>query len=168
MSDSTREEVLERERRKLSPDNRQPALHGAEGYAALPGPDDPYKAIGNASGSREEVLCVILGRSAAGGAVYRFFEYQHKASDTSLAFAEDGSHVMELRFVGPDSVKIVVTGGDLLRACHLINKHRIPWIRLFDPERKYPRLEVGGGKKTEIITSIEFIYDDPRHKPGSR
>ena len=162
------DEVMERERRRAVPDGRQ-TPHGGENEAALPGLDDPYKAVSHVSNGHEEVLCCVMGRAEydSGGEVYRFFEYVHKASDTGLAFAKDGSHVLRLRFVGPESVTIIVKGRNLLRACHQIQRHRIGWIRLFDPERNFPRLEVEGGKKTEVITSIEVIHDDPRHKPGS-
>jgi hypothetical protein len=144
-------------------------LHAAEGDAALPALDDPYQAIGNASGDREVELCVILGQAekAAGREVYRFFEYQHLASDTGLAFAQDGSHIVRLRFIAPHAVTLVIEGDNLLRAAHLIHKHRITWIRRFDREREFPRLEVDGGKKPELIRSVRFLYDDPRDDPAN-
>ena len=166
------DDVIEREKRKAaaSPEQRFLTAHTVEGEAALPGPDDPYKAVASISNGREEVLCIIMDRQARddGEKVYRFFQYMHMASDTGLAFAADGGHIMELRFVGPEPVTIIVRGSDLLRACHLIHRHRIAWIRLFDPGRNFPRPETDGGKKSEHITRIDIIHDDPRPKPGER
>jgi len=166
------DDVIEREKRKAAalPEHRFLAPHAVEGEAALPDPDDPYKAVASISNGREEVFCIILGRQSRddGEKVYRFFQYVHMASDTGLAFAGDGGHIMELRFVGPEPVTIIVHGTDLLRACHLIHRHRIAWIRLFDPGRGFPRLEAEGGKKAEHIARIEIIHDDPRPKPGER
>jgi hypothetical protein len=149
-------------------ERRPAALHAVDGDAALPGLDDPYKAFSGLTTNRQESLCVVLGHEAVenGEELYRTFEYHHKASDTGLAFAKDGTHVMRLRFVGPDSVTIMITGTNLLRAYHLINRHRIGWIRLFDPVRNFPRLESDGGKKAEVITGIEIIYDEKRRKAG--
>jgi hypothetical protein len=153
------DDVLERERRKTSPGG----VPSVEGEAALPGLDDPYKAVANLSNGREEVLCCILGRDAyqAGQEVYRFFQYVHLASNTGLAFGEGGRQVMRLRFVGPEPVTITVSGRDLLRACHLIHRHRIGWIRLFDAERNFPFLETEAGKRREIITGLDIDEDEP-------
>ena len=169
MSDKFWGEVMERDGRRAVAEEQRPT-QPAEGYAALPGLDDPYKAFGNVNADRQEVLCVVLGRAAreAGEPRYRFFEYQHKASDASLTETRDGGHVILLRFICPHPLTIIFEGDELLRGCHQINRHSVPWVRLFDQERQFPRLEVAGGRKAEIIRKITIVYDDPADDPRVR
>jgi hypothetical protein len=141
-----------------------------EGEAALPSLDQPYKAIANTSNDRVEELCIVMGRQArdAGQLVYRFFEYQHKTSDTGLVYNKDGSQRILLRYICPHPVTIILDGDELLRACDLLHLRCVRWIRLFDGGREFPRLEVNGGKKTELIRRIQFIYDNPKDDPHHR
>jgi hypothetical protein len=158
MSDKSWNEVIERDRRKVAAvDDRPSPVAAVDDKAALPGLDDPYKAVAHLSNGPEEALCVILGHKALAERkqVYRFFQYVHLDSDTGLSLDKDG-HVIKLRFAGVKPVTVTVRGRNLLRACHLMHKHRIAWIRLFDPDRGFPFLDSESGKKTEIITAIDI------------
>jgi hypothetical protein len=147
------DEMLEQTRR-----GAPPAMDTANGPVApvaeeslLPGPGDPYRAAGAPDPQPLTRLCCIMGRDGfqRGAQAYRYFQYVHLDSDTSLGFTDQGQ-VITLRFAGSKTVEVTIYGRNLLRICDGIHQHRIPWVRMADRDFR------GGGEpgNAPIITGI--------------
>jgi len=157
MSDESWSDVMEKERKRhaVPPvSDKVIPLHAVEDDALLPGYGDPYQAAGNPSHGSLTHLVVIMGKEGfqANGKAYRFFQYVHLDSDTDLSFTKSGQ-VMTLRFAGLKPVEIIVPGRNLLRICHQIHNHKIPWIRVADRDF-IPADGVAGNES--IITDIRI------------
>jgi hypothetical protein len=117
----------------------------------LPGPGDPYRAAGMPDTQPLTRLCCIMSRDGfqKGGQAYRYFQYVHLDSNTSLGFTEQGQ-VITLRFAGSKTVEVRIVGRNLLRICDGIHQHRIPWLRVADRDFR------GSGEpgNSPVITGI--------------